>query len=1023
MRFQLLGPLRFRDSTGEWRPVPAGQQRVVLALLLADAGRAVPLDRLIAEIWGERPPRTAVRTVQGYVFRLRRLLGGPESSLRTRDGGYVMVAGPDDIDMAVFERLVAAAKVELAAGRVLAAQAKLTEALALWRGPVFADVPTGSALSTLAASLEEARLDAEEEQLDLLLRSGQPAGAVTGALRLLAANPLRERLYEHLMLGLYRCGRRAEAIDCYQRAREAFVTDLGVEPGPRLRQLHRAVLNDEPYLAGVVIPAAGGGVAQLPADVKGFTGRRADLEFLRGLSRRSLDRGEAPVVVTVAGPPGVGKTALAVHWAHRIRSEFGDGQLYVNLRGYASSPPLRPLEALAGFLAALGVPADQVPVDADAAAALYRSLLADRRVLVLLDNAGHADQVRPLLPGSPGCLVVITSRDRLDGLVARDGAVRLTLEALSPGEATTLLEGIIGVPRVSAEPDATARVASLCDHLPLALRIAAADLVSHPKRSIAGYAARLGAGDRLTALEVDGDEHCGVRAAFSTSYAALRPEAQRLLRLLGLPPGADVTAPAAAALAAIPREEAGRLLDKLCAVHLVTEHAAGRYAMHDLLRLYAASQAGPQESAPALDRWYDLHLGAIDAAAQRLYPQILRLSTLDSTAFDDDAEALAWLDAERANLVAAIVHAAAHGPQAAAWRLADALRGYLYLGEHTVEWRAVADAAHQAATASGDARAQVSAELSLAALCFVLNRYEKAIEHNTYALGLARRAGWPAGESTALCNLGAAYWAIGDVRRAADHHAAALAIDFQIDRVPGQAANLGNLGPIYAALGRLDLAGEHRAQAIALSHRIGSHRLEGLNLAGLAEIHHAQGRAEEAVAAAEAAVRIFQANHQRQNEPYPLCILARVHRDRGRDDEAMQYVNAALTVTREQQDQFREASALVTAGGVHLHFGRAARAIECHSLALDLATAVGDRYVQTEARIGLASALDRAEAIEHAREALETARACGYRLLEHDALTALAADLDDPREARLCTEQAQAIRAETGYRPSGASGL
>ncbi|HEX6686020.1 MAG TPA: BTAD domain-containing putative transcriptional regulator [Candidatus Limnocylindrales bacterium] len=999
----------------------AAQQRVLLAVLLAEAGHAVPVERLISEVWGEHPPRTAVRTLQGYVFRLRRVLddGG---SIQTRDGGYAMATGDADVDLAVFERLVAAAKEELTADLADDAEARLSEALALWRGPAFADVPCGPLLSAHAVRFERSKLDAEEEWLDALLRSGQPATAVAEAERLVAAHPLRERLYERLMLGLYRCGRRAEALGCYQRARERLVGDLGVEPGPRLRKLHHEVLNDEPHLTAEKGPVI---VAQLPADVAGFTGRDLDLKRLEELLRRDA----APQVVTVAGPPGVGKTALAVHWAHRIRHGFPDGQLYLNLRGYAASPPLRPTDALARFLAALGLPADRIPVDTEAAAALFRSRVGERRMLILLDNANHPDQVRPLLPASPGCLVVVTSRDRLDGLVARDGAVRLTLERLSADDATTLLGVIVGAERVSAEPQAAAQVAAICDHLPLALRIAAADLAAHPRRSIVDYAGRLGAGDRLRALEVPGDERSGVRATFATSYAALGEPARRLLRLLSLPPGNDVTAKAAGALADLPAQEAAGLLDQLCAAHLVTEHAAGRFAMHDLLRLYAAGRAEEEDTAPerraALDRWYTFHLHAVDAAAERLYPQILRLpadsSTLD--AFPDGDEASQWLDAERANLAAAIVHAASHGPQPMAWRLADALRGYLYLGDHTVDWRAVADAAHAAATAAGDADALVSAELSLATLGFVLNWYDSAIEHNSRALELARRSGWAAGEATALCNMGAAYWALGDTQLAASHHAAALEIDLQIDRVQGQAANVGNLGPIYAALGHLDLAAEHRELALTLSHRIGSQRLEGINLAGLAEVRHAQGRHDDAIAAAEAALKIFQASGQSQNEPYPRCILARVLRDRGEPEEAMRHARTALSLARDHEDDFREAAAHATIGGIHLRLGQPSQAAERHSRALDLAAGVGDRYTQTEATIGLAAALHATGAADgataHVRQALSVAREHEYRLLECDALTVLAATLPDPDESARCAAQAQAIRTDTGYSPAG----
>ncbi|MEZ0109728.1 DNA-binding SARP family transcriptional activator [Catenulispora sp. EB89] len=377
--------------------------------------------------------------------------------------------------------------------------------------------------------------------------------------------------------------------------------------------------------------------AMLPASISDFTGRAAHLRWLDGMiPDPAVSPTAAMPIAVIAGTAGVGKTALAVRWAHSVRDRFPDGQLYVDLHGYTPGEPVRPQQALSRFLRAAGVPAEQVPVDVVEAAGMFRTLLADRRVLLLLDDVYAAEHVRPLLPASPGCLVVVTSRDRLDGLVARDSARRATLDVLPEPEALALLGRMAGPARVAAEPEAAAGLVHTCARLPLALRITAAHLAARPDRRLADHLADLGRGDLLGQLEIDGDTETAVGAAFDFSYTALKPGARRLFRLMGLVPGADITAPAAAALADVPPAEAARLLDRLAAVHLVDQHRPGRYGMHDLLRRYAAQQAGAEEDArdraAALDRLADHHLAAVLAPADLLYPVVPRPPVSASTA-------------------------------------------------------------------------------------------------------------------------------------------------------------------------------------------------------------------------------------------------------------------------------------------------------------------------------------------------------------------------------------------------------
>ena len=451
---------------------------------------------------------------------------------------------------------------------------------------------------------------------------------------------------------------------------------------------------------------------ELPPDVVGFTGRDEHLKRLDELVPG--DERAAPVIVAIAGMAGVGKTSLAVHWGHRVRGHFPDGQLYLNLRGHSNDSPVTPLEALSNLLRALGVPGEEIPVDQQAAAGRYRSLLADRRVLILLDDAADADQVRPLFPAGPGCLVMVTSRDRLSGLVARDGAHRLSIEQLTPGEARTLLSRILGPERAQAEPDAVDELARACTYLPLALHLAAVDLTNRAMPTIADYVVAFRTGDRLDALEVDGDERTGVRRAFDMSYRTLNESARRLLRLTGLVPGPHLTAEAAAALLGCSVRHAARLLEQLAAAHLLGQRMPGRYGCHDLVRDYAAGRAKAEDPAglrsEALLRLYLWYLSSAATAAKMLYPHRLRLplpsiASTDVTvwiAFEDDAAAWTWLDTERDNLVGVIRQAARFGPRRIVWQLADVLRGYFWLGMHTVDWAEAARLSLAAAEADGD---------------------------------------------------------------------------------------------------------------------------------------------------------------------------------------------------------------------------------------------------------------------------------------------------------------------------------
>ncbi|MEV0344999.1 BTAD domain-containing putative transcriptional regulator [Nonomuraea sp. NPDC050680] len=609
LKIGLLGAVRAWHGHQEVLLGPP-RQRAVLALLALEAGRTVSVDRLIEGLWGERAPTGARGMVQGYVSRLRPALARADVTIAYYSQGYLLRLAADQVDVHEFRNAVARARtMESAEARATG----LRRALALWRGEPLSGVSGGGLLDLLRDALVEERLAVTEECLNAETRAGRHAGLVPELIALVAENPFREGLVGLLMLALYRAGRRVDALERYERTRRRLIEELGLDPSPELRQLRQRILRgkvstirppgrspDLSALNGSALDEAetweaSAMPAQLPPEPGQFTGRAAELRLLDS----AATGGDAAAISMVTGTGGVGKTALAVHWGHRMRSLFPDGQLYVNLRGHSPERPLRPIEALGQFLRGLGVPAERVPHAEEEASAAYRSLLADRRVLVILDDAGSEEQVRPLLPSGRRCATVITSRDRLTGLVARDGALPVPLGMLAPDEAGTLVGRLLGDERLAAERDAARELARACGYLPLALRVAAAGVLGRPAGGIAGQVRRL-AGTRLSSLAVNGDPHAAVRGAFDLSYRRLDPPSRRLFRLLGLIPGPTFTAEAAAALSGAPPSETDHLLSRLAAAHLIEESEPGRYTFHDLMREYARERARAEES--ELDR-------------------------------------------------------------------------------------------------------------------------------------------------------------------------------------------------------------------------------------------------------------------------------------------------------------------------------------------------------------------------------------------------------------------------------------
>jgi DNA-binding SARP family transcriptional activator/Tfp pilus assembly protein PilF len=1035
----VLGPLLV--LRGE-HPIDIGATKVrcLLGLLAIQPGQPVTREQIVDVLWSDRPPKTCLSLVQGYLGRLRRLLETTRRSLILTRGGCLLRFDAEELDLLRFDDLVARAGAARSAGDGAAAMELLGRALDCWRGQLLADLDPRLRQHPAAVAIAGRRLAATLGYSELATGLGRHEYAVPRLRALVGDEPLHEGLRSRLMLALAGSGQQGAALDQFADVRARLADELGIEPGPEIAQAYVRVLRQdvpglasrevapiEPRVPAILAPA------QLPPDAAAFTGRTAHLRQLDALVPTPVPAGTAVVITAITGTAGVGKTALAVHWAHRVRGRFPDGQLYVNLQGFATTAPLRPIEALSRFLQAMGLPAERIPVEVEEAAALYRSLVADRRMLVLLDDARSPEQLRPLLPGSPSCLVLVTSRDRLAGLVAHEGAHRLALDVLTPAEARALIGRVLGTQRVRAEPDGAVELANACARLPLALRVAMANLTNHRQLSISGYLARLRADNRLSALSADSDPQAAMRAALDLSYLAEPAEARRLFRRLSLVAGPDVTPEAAAALVHSGPSQAERVLDRLAAAHLIGERSPGRYAFHDLLRLYAAEHAqaedGELELRAATRRLYDHYLTAVDAAARLLYPEKLRLPLpavadgVPESVLDDHAAALAWLDAERPNLVAAVTHAAARGPRPAAWLLGDALRGYFQLRLYAVDWLAVAHAAHAAADAEGDLRACAAAEINLADANLLQSRYDEAIGYYRSALALNAESGWLHGQATALGNLGNAYLRSGRLEQALESHTRALALNRETGWLAGQAANLGNLGIEYAELGRLAVAADHYRRALRLYRRIGSRSGEAHTLANLGETYHWLGRLKDALTRLSDAQRIHGEIGDQGNEGDALRALADVHCDAGRPDQALAIARTALAAVSNTGYRRPEADALNTLGAILHRLDRLADAVEHYRQALRLANETGNRFPEARSLIGLADLHRRMGELEpalgFADKAVEITMRAGFQVLYGRALAGVAAiHLAGGRleEGGRLARQALAIQRRTGDR-------
>lgn len=950
LRFSVLGPVRAWRGT---EPLPTGspQQRALLAALLLREGRTATAGELIDALWGDEPPSQALAAVRTYASRLRKVLS--PGVLVSESGGYAIRLAErhtesdvdGSLDLALAQQLAADAEKAKAAGDLSHARALLNKALSLWDGEVLASVP-GPYAETQRARLDEWRLQLIETRMDMDLEQGCHAEAVSELTALTAAHPLRERLRELLMLALYRSGRQAEALAVYADTRRLLADELGVDPRPGLRELQQRILQADPALAEPSAPlapepaAAPVRPAQLPASVPDFTGRASFVsELSEVLSSASAAEGRVMAVSALAGIGGVGKTTLAVHVAHQARGAFPDGQLYVDLQG-AGARAAEPETVLGAFLRALGAADSAIPDSLEERAALYRSLLDGRRVLVLLDNARDAAQVRPLLPGTEGCAALVTSRVRMVDLA---GAHLVDLDVMSPEEALQLFTKIVGEERVASERQAALDVVAACGFLPLAIRIAASRLAARRTWTVSVLAAKL-ADERRRLDELQAGD-LAVKATFELGYGALEPVQARAFRLLGLADGPDISLAAAAAVLDLPVEETEDLLESLVDTSLLESAAPGRYRFHDLVRLYARACAERDEQPPseresAMSRLLDFYLAtatgvyAIERPGDRTVAH-LEMSRYEGREFSSASEALDWLHVEAEPLLACVQQSLG---AATLRRAVDLLLATIDLAESGAGSRryvVTALAARDAAAALGDAHAETRARITLAQVLSQAGRFEEAEQEAERADLVNETADDPWTSGTAPNQLGII---ANCTARFPDAEVFLLrAIEaFQADgNKPGEASAVCNLSRSLASMGRSAQAVELAQRGVEIYDELGlSVRLANARYASGTVLTQA-GRLHEALEELDAALQIFTESRQRLWEGTTHFRMAQVHLAARRPAQAAQHAEQALATGCIGGDWMR-ANVLTLLGRSLVDLGQSDRARACWRDALTM---------------------------------------------------------------------------------------
>ncbi|MFH8640827.1 AfsR/SARP family transcriptional regulator [Streptomyces goshikiensis] len=1072
VHFAVLGSLEVRAGGARIRLGGPISERV-LATLLLDPGRVMPIGRLVEAAWDDEPPATAAHQVRKAVADLRQRIPDGGRLIVTEGAGYRVAVAPERLDLSLFALRLRQARAALDAGRPLDVARELRAALDLWRGPVLSG-SGGTAIASASAVLEERRLTAVEQLIEIRLALGE-SGELVGDLReLIAAHPLREAPRGQLMLALYRSGRQAEALAEFGRVRELLVEELGIDPGPRLTRLYEAILRDSPELAppeppapprpatpwagpapvtgtpgwpkaapgsmagagAPAEPAAGGPVADaetatgtgpdapakpgpgfpggpwaggddtdspaiagapwtagragsgagtgaaaggervapratevprtLPNDLTGFTGRERELGRL--LERAAAPADGATRIVAIDGMGGSGKTALAIRAAHRLAEAYPDGQLYIDLRGFTpGEQPRLPLSVLGALLRSLGVPGERLPEEADSRSCMWRGMLAERRMLIVLDNAADVAQVRPLLPASSNSLVLITSRTRM---VELDGCDWMSVGVMSPPDSRALVREALGRSRTEREPEAVEALAELCGHLPLALRIATARLRNRPRWTVRHLVDRLADGTRRLDELRSGER--SVEATLRLSYRAMRKEHRDAFRLLGLHPGAEIDVHSAAALLGCGVREAEDVLEHLLDAHLVGQHEIGRYAFHDLVRSFAQSPRGDDDNddgdndtveTAATGRLLDHFFAVTEEACRFLYPGRDAVDVPFARPagglppIGSAGEAEAYFDREYVTLLAAVARAQERGFFAHAVHLARNLVFHLNARSYLSEYAQAADLAVAAARRIGDP-AQLRLSLSNQTVSRAkLGRFREGIAAASEALDIAVSLGDRHGEAYCRDLLGMLHSCLGHLAAGRSHLERAVELYREAGSNRQETYALCNLSSVYTWLGRHREAASAAERAVAISRRLGARNeeisaLNDLAIARLATRDHSAARS-----AAEQALELSDESRMPENLALTLALAADASLHLGRTRQAVAHADRAYGLIRAKGTALRQAVVENILGDVHCRRGEFDRALALHESAYELAAAIEYRIEAARALRGMSAAL------------------------------------------------------------------
>jgi DNA-binding SARP family transcriptional activator len=994
VEFRILGPLEVWVDEKRVSVYGPRQQKVLAALLL-NANRVAMVNHLIDVVWEEDPPDTAVKQVRNMVSNLRRQLAGTSAVIEPATNGYVISIAEMALDSHVFSSSTERARGHAVKGQTAEARNKYSAALATWRGSALAGLAS-PALDPEISRLNEQRLFTLEEANELELQCGRHHELVSNLAASVAEHPLRERLVSQLMLALYRSGRQAEALTYYDRTRRKLSEDLGIEPGPELKRIHHGIVtNDQAVaapikLADVVVPVR----SNLPGDTTHFTGREIELHRLLSLAVQGQGglHGNAVAISAIDGMAGIGKTTLAIHAVHRLKDRYPDAQLFLDLHAHTpGQSPLTPAIALEKLLRALGLPPEQIPHDLDDRASLWRGQLANRQALIVLDNAVDAAQVRPLLPGAEGCLVMVTSRNRLLDL---DTASLLSLDVLPLEDARRLFVRIVGDDRPSYEPTAVDEVLELCGYLPLAVRLAATRMRHRPAWTIAHLVDRLR--DQQQRLYELSSNDRGVATAFSLSYNHVEEDGQRLFRFLGLAPGTDTDVHATAALCATTRGNAEDLLEGLVDVHMVQQPEPGRYRLHDLLRTFAenlgVATGDEKERQQALTRLFDYYLTATATAMNTVAPGDKRLpipsvSTTPSSIPDVSRydRALQWLETELPNLLAATQCAASGGWPRHACYISTTLWRYFHIRGHHDDAVVLHSYALSSARSTGDQLLEANTLAHLGDIYWWTGSYTQAKFCQEQALTIARDIGDVEVLIRSMYGLGLTSWWTACYNDALNHFQAVLGMVRNVGNRVHEGYALHGLGGVYFRLGCYERARGFHERTLTIAMDAADHLLEAYANNGLGVVANRMGEHANAISYHVRTLDIARTTTSRALECRALLGLADTHRLQDRAARALALHQEALEVARNAANRAIEGRALHGLGEDHHVLGHHLQASTHYQLALKIARTIEDRALEAEVLNSLGILL---RAADHHK--------AGHA--SHAAALAIAEDIGDPHE-------------------------